>query len=124
MTRNGATNLWEQPLSRGKPKQLTQFSSGQIFDFSWSADHARLLLARRQSSRDVVLIGDDQKTLKWSESLPAGVGQTRLRPCRTFFVGRRTLVDCTLQTLGRHQLCTLQLPKNRELFSDLANCSL
>lgn len=58
MTRNGATNLWEQPLQGKRRKQLTQFASGQIFDFSWSADHTRLLLTRGQSTRDVVLIGD------------------------------------------------------------------
>ncbi|MGH7485548.1 MAG: hypothetical protein ACREMY_08080, partial [bacterium] len=58
MTRNGATNLWEQPLRGGRQKQLTQFTSGQIFDFSWSADHTRLLLTRGQSTRDIVLIGD------------------------------------------------------------------
>ena len=46
MTRNGATNLWEQPLRGGRQKRLTQFTSGQIFDFSWSADHTRLLLTR------------------------------------------------------------------------------
>ena len=58
MTRNGATNLWEQPLRGGSQKQLTQFTSGQIFDFSWSADRTRLFLTRGQSTRDVVLIGD------------------------------------------------------------------
>lgn len=30
VTHNGAINLWEQPLSRDKPKQLTRFTTGQI----------------------------------------------------------------------------------------------
>jgi DNA-binding winged helix-turn-helix (wHTH) protein/Tol biopolymer transport system component len=58
MTRNGATNLWEQPLDRSKATQLTKFNSGQIFDFSWSHDHKRLFLTRGESTRDVVLIAN------------------------------------------------------------------
>jgi hypothetical protein len=58
ITRNGATNLWEQPLDGSKATQLTSFNSGQIFDFSWSLDHRRLLLTRGQSTRDVVLIAN------------------------------------------------------------------
>jgi Tol biopolymer transport system component len=43
---NGATNLWEQPFPGGKPKQLTRFTSGQIFAFNWSFDHTRLFMTR------------------------------------------------------------------------------
>jgi DNA-binding winged helix-turn-helix (wHTH) protein/Tol biopolymer transport system component len=53
---NGATNLWEQPLTGGKPRQLTKFTSGRIFDFNWSSDHRRLLLTRGDVSSDVVLL--------------------------------------------------------------------
>jgi Tol biopolymer transport system component len=53
---NGATNLWEQPLAGGKPRQLTKFTSGRIFDFNWSSDHRRLLLTRGDVSSDVVLL--------------------------------------------------------------------
>jgi Tol biopolymer transport system component len=56
MTHNGAANLWEQPLAGGKPKQLTRFTNGQIFDFSWSLDHKRLLLTRGDVSSDAVLL--------------------------------------------------------------------
>jgi hypothetical protein len=38
LTKNGATNVWEQPLEGGKPKQLTNFADGQIFGFNWSLD--------------------------------------------------------------------------------------
>src|SRR5581483_12246620 len=55
-TRNDATNLWEQPLQGGEPKQITRFNTGRIFDFTWTRDRKHLLLARGQSTRDVVLI--------------------------------------------------------------------
>jgi eukaryotic-like serine/threonine-protein kinase len=55
-THNGATNLWEQPLGKGKPRQLTRFTTGQIFDFNWSLDHTRVLLTRGNVSSDVVLL--------------------------------------------------------------------
>jgi DNA-binding winged helix-turn-helix (wHTH) protein/Tol biopolymer transport system component len=57
MTQNGAANLWEQPLAGGNPKQLTRFTTGQIFDFNWSLDHTRLLLTRGDVSSDAVLLG-------------------------------------------------------------------
>jgi len=58
LTENGASNIWEQPLGGGKPRQLTTFSSGEIFDFHWSRDRTRLLLARGEVSSDAVLITD------------------------------------------------------------------
>jgi DNA-binding winged helix-turn-helix (wHTH) protein/Tol biopolymer transport system component len=57
MTQNEAANIWEQPLAGGKPKQLTRFTTGQIFDFNWSLDHTRLLLTRGNVSRDAILLG-------------------------------------------------------------------
>ena len=56
LTSNGASNIWEQSLSALKPKQLTHFNSGEIFDFSWTADHEHLLMTRGRSKRDVVLL--------------------------------------------------------------------
>jgi DNA-binding winged helix-turn-helix (wHTH) protein/Tol biopolymer transport system component len=56
LTSNGASNIWQQPLSAVKPGQLTHFNSGEIFDFSWTADHERLLMTRGQSMRDVILL--------------------------------------------------------------------
>jgi Tol biopolymer transport system component len=48
LTRDGATNIWEQKLTGGQAKQLTGFTSGLIFNFSWSSDHTKLLLTRGQ----------------------------------------------------------------------------
>jgi Tol biopolymer transport system component len=58
VTRDGATNIWEQPLSGGEPKQVTQFASGMITDFDWSPDLKQLLLTRGELNSDVVLISN------------------------------------------------------------------
>ena len=56
VTQNGATNIWEQPLAGGKPKQLTKFTSGRILDFNWSSDRRRLLFTRGDVTGDVVML--------------------------------------------------------------------
>jgi DNA-binding winged helix-turn-helix (wHTH) protein/dipeptidyl aminopeptidase/acylaminoacyl peptidase len=58
LTQDGATNVWEQALEGGKPKQLTKFTSGRIFDFSWSSDNRRLFLTRGDVTSDVVLLNN------------------------------------------------------------------
>ncbi len=58
LTDNGASNIWEQPLDGSKPRQLTTFASGHIFDFRWSLDGKRLLLTHGTVSSDVVLLSD------------------------------------------------------------------
>ena len=51
-----ATNIWEQPLNGGEPRRLTDFTSGRIFDFDWSADNKNLLIIRGDLNGDVVLL--------------------------------------------------------------------
>jgi eukaryotic-like serine/threonine-protein kinase len=58
VTDNGTTNIWEQPLSGRKPKQLTKFTSGRIFDFNWSSDRKRLLLTRGDETSNVVMLSN------------------------------------------------------------------
>ncbi len=58
LPRNGATNVWEQALSGGEPRQITNFTSGRIFDFARSRDGRQLLLARGNQSSDVILISN------------------------------------------------------------------
>jgi eukaryotic-like serine/threonine-protein kinase len=58
LTRNGAGNVWEQPLTGGEPHLFTNFTSGLIFDFSWSRDGKQLLLAKGDQTSDVVLISN------------------------------------------------------------------
>lgn len=56
--KNGATNVWEQPLAGGSPRQLTKFTAGQIFGFNWTADGKQLLLSRGEVTSDVVLLSN------------------------------------------------------------------
>jgi len=58
LTRNGATNVWEQPLAGGAPRQVTDFPSGRIFSFAWSRDGKTLFIAKGNETRDVVLISN------------------------------------------------------------------
>lgn len=58
LTRNGATNVWEQALTGGAPRQITNFTSGRIFDFAWSRNGKHLLLAKGDQRSDVVLISN------------------------------------------------------------------
>jgi eukaryotic-like serine/threonine-protein kinase len=55
-TRLGATNVWEQRLSGGEPRSITNFTSGRIFDFSWTRDGKQLMVAKGDRTSDVVLI--------------------------------------------------------------------
>ena len=57
-TRNGASNLWSQPLSGGPPVQLTDFKSERIYRFAYSRDGHKLALARGMESTDAVLISE------------------------------------------------------------------
>ncbi len=58
LVRNGAANLWEQPLTGGPPKQVTNFTSDLIFDFRWTRDGKTLLLSRGTVNRDVILLSN------------------------------------------------------------------
>jgi Tol biopolymer transport system component len=58
LTQNGTTNIWEQPLADGEPKQVTKFGSGRVFDFSWTADGKQLLVTRGEVTSDVILLNN------------------------------------------------------------------
>ena len=58
LTRNGVSNIWRQKLSGGPPKRITNFESGQVFDFDWSRDGRQLAVTRGSESSDVVLISN------------------------------------------------------------------
>jgi eukaryotic-like serine/threonine-protein kinase len=60
LTREGVSNLWEQPLASGPAKQLTHFKTAIIFDFAWSLDGKQLALARGNRNSNVVLISNFQ----------------------------------------------------------------
>jgi DNA-binding winged helix-turn-helix (wHTH) protein/Tol biopolymer transport system component len=58
LTEHDVTNVWEQPLAGGSPKKITNFTSGRIFDFNWSAEGRRLLMSRGEISSNVVLLSN------------------------------------------------------------------
>ncbi len=50
------SNLWRQPVEGGEPQPLTDFTSGDIYNFAFSPDGSRLYVARGYQIRDAVLI--------------------------------------------------------------------
>jgi eukaryotic-like serine/threonine-protein kinase len=58
LTRKGASNVWQQPLSGGDPYPITEFTSELIYHFAWTRDGKQLLLARGNNISDVVLISN------------------------------------------------------------------
>lgn len=56
--RGGISNIWSQPLEGGLAKQLTDFKSGEIFNFAWSPDGRQLAYTRGSVISDAVLISD------------------------------------------------------------------
>lgn len=55
-TVGGVGNIWSLPLDGGSSRQLTNFKTEQIYNFDWSADGKKLVLARGTTTIDVVLI--------------------------------------------------------------------
>ncbi len=56
VARNNVGNLWLQPIENEAPRPLTDFSSGDIYNFAFSADGSRLYTARGYGTRNAVLI--------------------------------------------------------------------
>ncbi len=55
-TSNGVSNIWLQPLDGSAPRQLTGYTSDQIFWFDWSWDGNHLACSRGSVTNDIVLI--------------------------------------------------------------------
>ena len=56
-TTGGVSNIWSLPLDGGKPVQLTNFKTDQIFWFDFSRD-GKLAVSRGKQTSDVILIKD------------------------------------------------------------------
>ncbi len=57
---DGVSNIWRQPIDGGQPEQVTNFTTGRIFNFAFSPDGSQLALSRGTLNSDVVLI-ENQK---------------------------------------------------------------
>ncbi len=55
-TTDGVGNVWRQPLSGGRPEQLTSFETDRIFEFAWSLKRKQIVLARGEMRSDIALI--------------------------------------------------------------------
>ena len=55
-SQQGTTNLWVQPLDGKRPRRLTDFQTGNIYNFAYSHDGSKLYLARGFQIRDAILI--------------------------------------------------------------------
>jgi len=58
LTRKGASNVWQQPLSGDDPYPITDFTSERIYNFAWTRDGKQLLLVRGNNVSDVVFISN------------------------------------------------------------------
>ena len=58
LTRRGAANIWEQPLTGGPPRQVTSFTDRQIGGFAWSRDGKQLAVLRGLNAFDIVLMSN------------------------------------------------------------------
>lgn len=56
VSRDGVTNIWNQPVSGGPAQQLTHFKADRIMRFAWSLDGKQLAIVRTTSADDLVLI--------------------------------------------------------------------
>jgi serine/threonine protein kinase len=65
-TRGGTPNLWRLPVDGSEATPITEFKSGRILNFAWSADNKELLIARGNSNNDLVMIRDSEAADKAS----------------------------------------------------------
>jgi Tol biopolymer transport system component len=56
VTNKGVSNIWAQPLNGSPPYPLTNFNSGEIYNYDFAPDGQRLFLARGYPIRDALLI--------------------------------------------------------------------
>ena len=54
--KDGASNIWRQPIDGSAPVQVTNFTNGRIYNFAYSPDGSQLALSRGTYNSDIVLI--------------------------------------------------------------------
>jgi eukaryotic-like serine/threonine-protein kinase len=58
VVRNNVSNLWEQPLSGGPMRQVTNLADSRIYSFAWSRDGSQLFLSRGANTSDAILFSN------------------------------------------------------------------
>ena len=58
LVRRGARNVWRQPIDGKKYQQVTNFTTGELTSFRWSADTKTLYVVRGNRTGDNVLLRD------------------------------------------------------------------
>jgi eukaryotic-like serine/threonine-protein kinase len=58
---HGAGNIWVEPLDGSKGRAITNFTSERIYEFHWSPDGKRLVVARGHTASDVVLFRESSQ---------------------------------------------------------------
>jgi TolB protein len=56
----GVSNIWEQRVAGGAPRQLTDFKANKIFRLAWTRDGRQLAFERGAEFNDATLISDFQ----------------------------------------------------------------
>ena len=56
--KSGVSNIWAQPIDGGRSKQMTNFTTGEIFWFDLSRDGKPSVFSRGAITKDVVLIAN------------------------------------------------------------------
>ena len=59
-TRSGTSNIWNQPIDGSGARQISGFTSDQIFWFSWSPGGGQLAVSRGSDISDAVLFTEGQ----------------------------------------------------------------
>jgi Tol biopolymer transport system component/DNA-binding winged helix-turn-helix (wHTH) protein len=54
--KDGAQNMWQQPLDGSKPQPVTAFNNQQVFRFKWSPDGKSLACIRHSTTYDAVML--------------------------------------------------------------------
>lgn len=59
--RGGSMNIWRQPLDGTDATPITDFKSGKILNFAWTADGKELIIARGNTNNDLILIRESDR---------------------------------------------------------------
>ena len=60
IAKNGVDNIWIQPRDGSPGRQITHFTSEQIYSFHWSPDDKNLGILRGHTDSDVVLLQESR----------------------------------------------------------------